>query len=126
MKRSLEKNPNNIEFRNRLAKKLIEQGLLSEAYQVLMETISLNPNWSKSNGLLGYLLLEQGQYKEGVRFLEVAHIADPNDIKTMENLVLGYIKIGAKYDADKTLVKLLERDHNNNSYLKMKKIVQVL
>jgi protein O-mannosyl-transferase len=78
--------PGNNLALNNFANELEERHMYPQAITAYKEVLSRNPNFYLSNYNLGYVLYEDGQWKQAAYFLRRAATLDPTDAETFYHL----------------------------------------
>jgi len=102
--------PNNNLALNNFANELEKRHLLGQAITVYTKVLSRNPNFYLSNYNLGYVLFEDGQYDQGLRFLRRAAALDPTDAGTFWYMAQCQIKLGQTDSAEANLHRAIITD----------------
>ena len=71
-----------------------KMGKEDEQLYAFRKYVESDPQNIEANKHIGIILTRKGQVNEGIVHLEMANALKPNDVETMENLGLGYIKTG--------------------------------
>ncbi|MEW6278379.1 MAG: tetratricopeptide repeat protein [Candidatus Eremiobacterota bacterium] len=78
LSRAVEAVPDNADLRFQLARVLLEQSSFQEASEQLDQAVRLNPMHAPALGYRGYVELAQGQFAEGIPWLERSLAVDPD------------------------------------------------
>jgi len=92
--RGVEIAPNNNLALNNFANELERRHMYGQAITVYEKVLSRNPNFYLSNYNLGYVLYEDGQWKQASYFLRRAAVLDPTDAGTFYYLAKCQMQLG--------------------------------
>ncbi len=90
-------------FYENAAKALIEMQQYERALPILNEAIKYNENNFFAHKWIGQILLIQGQYEQGIPYLEKARTLKPADSQLLYNLSRAYFKIAQPQKANEVL-----------------------
>jgi tetratricopeptide (TPR) repeat protein len=109
LKRAVELKPRSLDFQNKYASCLIQNGRIAEAVAIFQELLRLQPQYSPAKVNLGFYSLSQGDDQTAERFYQEALQDDPLYDEALLNQIGLLLYRGKKTEAKKQLQSFIKR-----------------
>jgi tetratricopeptide (TPR) repeat protein len=109
LKKTIEINPEHVEALNYLGYSYADRGInLDEALDLIEKAVKLEPDRGYIRDSLGWVYFKKGMYKEALREIKKAAVAEKEDPLILEHLGDVYLKLDNREAAAESWKKSLE------------------